>query len=783
MLEIKHFLLNIDTDSHLNRVTVFQMGTPGRNVQQSRLQDQTFMLLQMTGDIPYSRIRLQDLASRLCDFYYQQRGSVTYGMRGVAEELNEMLLKSNASENPDVVPTTCHMTFGVIREGQLFLLHSGPVHSLLVSRDDSRFISDTAISGSGLGLVRNFGVYVSQNPLPETSVLTLFPLTPNGWTPTAPAVSGRINLGNVSQAVVARYSPETLAVFLSIPENPYAAAAEEAGEAAGEKTPALLSAAQAIKTSLLKKKEPEPEDDISEEEKKQSVLEKVFGKRPEPAAEPEVTEKAKPEPFEQPRLVPLYKPKEPELPPIEEELPAAEPAAEAEPEKPPRKPFSLALIVVPLIERIREAGGYLKRSIFSLLQRMLPGVGDEGYRVPLASMLFIAIAIPVIISTISVTIYMNSGKGTQHEDYLVQSQLAAIRAQTTSDPEQRRVEWEAALDFANKAMRFGNSTDAAELRAQAQQGLDMLDGVTRLELKPAVLGNFGANVKISAVAASDTDLYVIDSEQGKAYHLYLTGVGYEFDNAFDCSPGREGMAPGKLVDLVILPPDNRFGMDIAATDARGNLLYCGDGRPPLLKAFQPPAAEASWQNINALTYENGVLYLLDIMDTTGKYVYSIVGDRGDFTTGPKIYFNGQVPYAADAIDIGVDRQGLFMLHNDGTVSKCKFRINDEDETTCESPAMMSDHRGGQTFEGLSMPNTRFSNLQLTAAPDSSVYMLDAQTQTIYHFSLKLNLQRTLATTMDTMNPQYGQPPTAFAISPSRTVFVAYSNQLLFAKMP
>ena len=783
MLELKHFLLNIDTDSHLNRVTVFQMGKAGRNPQPSRLNDQTFLLLQMTGDIPYSRVRLQDLAARLCDLYYQQRGSVTYAMRAVAEDLNETLLKANAGENPDVVPTSCSMISGVIREGQLFLLHSGPAHSLLVSRDGSRFLSEPSISGSGLGQVRNFAVYLSQNPLPVNSVLALFPMTPNGWTPTAPLISGRMHMGVVSQAIVERYGAETLATIISIPNNVAAVQKQPADgveQEGAEKVPALVSAAQALKTTLLKKKEQE-EPQPSEDEKKKSILNKVLGKpEPAPPQDLNVAPKPKPQPFEQPKLVPLYKPKEAELPPIEEEVPVA-----PEPEEPakPRKPFSLALVVVPLIHRINEAGGYLKRSLFLLLKRMLPGVGDDGYRVPFASMLFIAIAIPVLISTVSVTVYMNSGKGTQHEDYLVQSQLAAIRAQTATDLETQRKEWELALENANKAMRFGNSVDASELHAQAQQGLDRLDGITRLGLRPAVLGNFGPSVKITALAASDADLFVVDGEQGRVHRLFLTGVGYEFDNSFACAPAANNQAPGKLVDLVILPPDNQFGMDMVAVDAKGNLLYCGEGREPVLKNLQPPAAEAAWQNINALTYENGVLYILDIMDSTGKYVYSVVGDRGDFSGGNKVYFNGQVPYAADAIDIGVDRQGLYMLHNDSTISQCKFRINDEDITTCESPATLTDHRAGSTFSGISMPNTHFSAIQMTAAPDSSAYLLEAQSQTIYHFSLKLNLQRTLATTMDSKTPQYGQPPTAFAISPSRTVFMAYNNQVLFAKLP
>jgi len=335
----------------------------------------------------------------------------------------------------------------------------------------------------------------------------------------------------------------------------------------------------------------------------------------------------------------------------------------------------------------------------------------------------------------------------------------------------------------DKALEYGNSLEAESLQREAQQALDRLDGVIRLQLQTAILGNFSTTVHITALAANETEVYLLDATQGRILRLYLTGAGYDIDTTFSCTPNLTAGVPGKLVDLVVLPPDNKYRAGVMGVDAAGNVMYCGEGREPVVETLKPAPNSSGWQAIKSILFENGVLYVLDTADSAKKFVYTFTGDNSTFTTEPKIYFNGKVPYAADVRDIGVDKAGLFMLHSDGMISRCTFRISEDDFTTCISPSPYVDRRSGQNVELLTIPDTQFIQVQTTAAPDSSLYLLDAKNRMIYHFSLKLNFQRSLATQMSKNNPQSEREPTAFAISPARTMFIAYSNQLFYAKLP
>jgi uncharacterized protein YqcC (DUF446 family) len=74
-------------------------------------------------------------------------------------------------------------------------------------------------------------------------------------------------------------------------------------------------------------------------------------------------------------------------------------------------------------------------------------------------------------------------------------------------------------------------------------------------------------------------------------------------------------------------------------------------------------------------------------------------------------------------------------------------------------------------------------MRMTDAPDSSLYLLDAKSDTVYHFSYARSLQRILHPRMEDGNDSTKMIPTAFAVSPSRLLFIAYSNQIYYGQIP
>jgi hypothetical protein len=61
------------------------------------------------------------------------------------------------------------------------------------------------------------------------------------------------------------------------------------------------------------------------------------------------------------------------------------------------------------------------------------------------------------------------------------------------------------------------------LRSETQAKWDSLMGVIRLEFIPAFTNGLGGSTQISRMAASESDLYMLDAERGAILHAGFTG--------------------------------------------------------------------------------------------------------------------------------------------------------------------------------------------------------------------------------------------------------------------
>jgi hypothetical protein len=120
-----------------------------------------------------------------------------------------------------------------------------------------------------------------------------------------------------------------------------------------------------------------------------------------------------------------------------------------------------------------------------------------------------------------------------------------------------------------------------------------------------------------------------------------------------------------------------------------------------------------------------------------------------------------------------------MLHVDGHLTTCVFSALSEAPTRCDEPASYIDHRPGRS-SGPLIQGAYFTEIKYVQPPDPSIYMLEPRSRAIYHFSVRLNLQRQYRST-ETLPKG---PATAFTISQgNRTVFMAISNQVFYANLP
>jgi hypothetical protein len=143
-----------------------------------------------------------------------------------------------------------------------------------------------------------------------------------------------------------------------------------------------------------------------------------------------------------------------------------------------------------------------------------------------------------------------------------------------------------------------------------------------------------------------------------------------------------------------------------------------------------------------------------------------------------------VPPLSDALDIEEIGYELYILRGNGQMIECTYSpLKDMKSTTCQVPAPFVDTRAGQNLTVTSFPEAQFVQMRMTEAPDSSLYLLDASKDTIYHFSYGRNLQRVLHPRLTDGTDSTGLTPTAFTVSPGRTLFLAYSNQIYYGQIP
>jgi hypothetical protein len=472
-----------------------------------------------------------------------------------------------------------------------------------------------------------------------------------------------------------------------------------------------------------------------------------------PVAIPDISP-PKPEPITQTDAVSVEQPKE-----------------EPRPKK-PRKPSPIGPMVATVGRAIANTARQASQWMGNFSKRMLPD--DTIFSIPASMMAFIAIAVPLVILTVASVVYFQRGRGRLYQEYFIQAQNMASQATQLEDPRELHAAWQVTIHYLDQAEGYQVTGESQALRSYAVSALDQLDNVERLDFQSAIIGGLPSSVNISRIVATiDNELYLLDSTEGNVFRAVYTEGGFEVDQGFWCGPVPQPLIVGPLVDIAPLPLGNENQATIMGMDANGNLLQCiPGGKPPL--AFQMGPPDTNWGEPLAFAIDTTDLYILD-PTTNAVWIY---WGRDEYRERPSLFFGDQVPPMADVIDLTVSGDDLFLLHADGHLTTCVFSYIREAPTRCTDPAIFTDLRVGRE-SGVLIADAIFSEIQFAPPPDPSIYMLDPQTHSVYHFSLRLALQRQFRS----LTVLSDKPATAFAISPNRLAFLAIENQVYYAPMP
>ena len=473
----------------------------------------------------------------------------------------------------------------------------------------------------------------------------------------------------------------------------------------------------------------------------------------------------------------------------EEETPSVDVTSSAAADKPDAHKIATRQMAKAMVggiqvtRRVNErVGAFFRRFI----PRLLPGTESPSVEagqqqmlpIPTYALVFIALVIPILVGTLAVVVYLRFGQSVQYDEFYRQAQSEAARAISETDPARQREAWERSLEFLDKAESYGETEQSNQLRQMAQANLDSLMGVLRLEFIPAFTNGLGADVQISRMAASESDLYMLDAGNGEILHATFTGRSLDLDTTFNCKPGTyAGYQVGTMVDLLALPKVNLASATVLGIDAEGNLLYCAPGQIPQALPL-PPLPNTNWGRITAIALDSDNLYVLD---ATARSVWVYVGQEGTFVDTPYFYFGNQIPDTIDtAIDLAVSGDDLYLLHADGHVSTCTFSRIVETPTRCIDPFNFLDpfpaHQDINVFA-----QAHFTQMSLTDAPNSVLLLLDSDDRKVFRFTPRsLELQNQLAGGAGKADPFQSDPIGAMTVSPNYVLYIAIEDQVYFA---
>jgi hypothetical protein len=341
-------------------------------------------------------------------------------------------------------------------------------------------------------------------------------------------------------------------------------------------------------------------------------------------------------------------------------------------------------------------------------------------------------------------------------------------------PNELRVAWREVLTLVDSAEAYQVTEESSSLRSYALTVLDGLDKVERLVFQAAIVGGLPRTAQITRMVVDlNGDLYMLNATDGSVLRAEFGSQGYELDQEFICGPMPQPLIIGPLVDIVPLPPGDEDQATLLGMDGNGNLVKCLPGGV-LPLAFQMGPPDTNWGSPMAMGLDDNDLYVLDPM-TNAVWIY---WGRDGYRERPRFYFADQVPPMQDVIDLSVSSENLYLLHEDSHITTCTFSLLRETPTRCTDPAEFTDLRPGRQG-GENITDASFNQILHTPPPDPSIYLFDPQAHSIYHFSMRLTLQRQYQPSIFLSD----EPATAFTISPTRLVLLAIGDLVYFAALP
>lgn len=748
---------------------------PTRKAARGRENDLLLLYFSLEGQSAITEEGLNAWLEKKAEVYHRSSGTVTAGLRAVIDGINSDLFERNNRHAKEGSQVTGHLQMAVLKREMLYLVNQGAGKSLFSLSQENGQLEDHENNGRGLGLTQVVSPRFSQYALSDNDVLIFSFGAPETWNNGVLENASALSMETLFRRLYAQPAKSARGLFVRIKSGSGKANLQTLQPAQTEpkRSAAVPQTAPQSPSPVTPGGETASDPVVSARE---NTAEPIDSQPP--AQQQAVVRRITNPVSRQPRSMEGGSAAE------STQVPAGEPEPETagESEAPAFQNANLKKAVGNTLRKGAEVVNKVDGLVKDTAQKVLPGEADQPAQIPRSVKILIAILVPVIVVALAVVLINRNGRPTYFNAYLQQAQQLAVRADgQTNDQAARLQSLQESLYWLDKAGEFGSSDESSALRTKVQTGIDDLQGIIRINMVPALADPLSAKSNISQIVATNTDFYALDASSGQVMRFFASGSGYEQDTAFQCGPSENAVVKdiGPVVDMLAISSDNQYGATLLAIDGSGNLDYCVPGDAGYIVSLQPP--DMGWGEVKAITLYQNYLYVLDI---SGNAVYRFEGQSLSFPDKPTLFFDENIPSLTNALDIEIVGYELYILRSNGEMVECTYSpIKDMKSTECTDPAPYLDTRGGQSNKVTTFPEAGFVSMRLTQAPDSSIYLLDAKGNTVYHLSYARSLQRVLYPRISDGGDMSGLAPTAFSISSGRMVFMAYKNEIFYGQMP
>jgi hypothetical protein len=721
---------------------------PPKKAARFRKRDRLILHLFLDGNAPLPPDQVDQILVNLAKTYFNTAGTVTTALKAVAESLNQYLLDRNIRNSSTGRQAVGYLTQIALRDNRISLAQSGLSHAFLLTSASVDHIHDLSLAGNGLGLSRTTHIRFTQQEFQINDALAISIQAPPSWTLD-------------SLQTFQGQGPESLRrKFLSRSGADLESFLVHAQSGTGElrllrpvkrpkPIPTPLPAASLVQES--EQGTPSSDDLDAPSEVVPTTDDTVVNDIPAADLEdPGSEHKISPQEIAEAVVISQAI--------TSDDNPTQEQVAEKSSGRDLGQSFSNAFAKL-----------YL--GLVAFLKGILP---DSGiFTLPPSTMAFTAIAVPITIVAVAAFVYFQRGREAQYNIHISAAQEAAQFAETKADPYEQRIAWQTTLLHLDNAEIYMSTDESQALRSQSQEIVDTLDATERLDFRPTLVDQLDETTHITRLIALDDGLYMLNSTDGVVGRAVLTDEGYLMDSTFQCGPGPYGgFIIGSLVDIAAMPPGNDTKATVVGIDANGNMLRCIPGEIPDAAPLEPP--DINWGSPTKVAVDSNDLYVLD-PQTNAVWIY-----RGmDVSQSPRLFFDQQIPSLGDVIDMAVDQNDLYLLHEDGHLTTCVYGALSTSPTRCKNPEIYTDPRPGRQ-SGPYIEDAFFSQIQFSPPPEPSIYMLDPQTQAIFRFSVRLTFDRQFRP----QEPIADSPASAFYVNRGdHAVYLAVGIQVYYAPLP